>query len=70
MEKQNETLEETCLWYVAAKSQLRREKSHGITLDATKGYRDIGCYNCDGLNKECLNFYSSSKQITHLEDSE
>lgn len=67
MEKQNETLEETCMWYAASRSQLRKEKDNGITLDATKGFRDRGCYSCNGLNKDCLNFYSSNADKANLE---
>lgn len=66
MEKQN-NIEEICMWYPAAQSQRKKEMEHGFLKDRTRGFEDRGCYDCDGQNTECLNYYTSNAENVNIQ---
>ena len=45
-----------CSWYNASRIQREHEISHGHGNIGTKGYEDIGCYQCSGNNTNCRCF--------------
>ena len=42
-----------CMWFSISRTQRQNELARGDGLAGTKGYEDLGCYSCDGFNKEC-----------------
>ena len=47
------SLEEKCFHKECAMSQRANEVRLGLGLEGTKGFELIGCYECDGFNKQC-----------------
>lgn len=43
---------EMCLNHLIAKKQREREVENGLGLGGTKGFEDMGCYNCEGYDYE------------------
>ena len=70
---------EECLQYKCARTQREAEITRGEGLMGTKGYEQIGCYNCDGHNIKCKAFCTDEsieeiairyRKIIELEDDE
>jgi len=51
-----EPLEERCINHKAAHEQLKHELERGKGTSGTTGYRRMGCYDCDGYNKDCAKY--------------
>ena len=54
-------LSEMCAYYKISRSQRENERAQGLDDVGTTGFEDKGCYNCNGLNKDCTTYYSSKK---------
>lgn len=52
-EKVNETLGDRCFQYVASRTQLVDELGREQGSVGTEGYRENGCFNCDGHTNRC-----------------
>lgn len=47
---------EKCLHLKASKSQREEERARGLEDGGTSGYKNMGCYNCDELQKDCISY--------------
>ena len=47
---------EFCIHKECAESQLKTEREAGLSIEGTMGYRNAGCYVCDGRNTECKTY--------------
>ena len=55
-----------CSWKEASHNQRESEVQRGLGHDGTKGYENLGCYECKGRKPECpsyivVNEYEVSK---------
>jgi hypothetical protein len=71
MEKDNTTpnettLEERCFFHAVSRKQLEADRKIGESIpynaQAVQGYKERGCYECDGLNKECSHYLFYKKK--------
>jgi len=46
-----------CAWYDMARIQRQNERARGLDDTGTDSFKFMGCYNCDGFNKECKTYY-------------
>lgn len=47
-----------CLHYLDSGNQRKSERLRGEGDSGTVGYEIVGCYSCEGFNKECSKFLS------------
>lgn len=47
-----ENLEKICVWNTISKKESKIKGS----LNRIQGYKEKGCYNCSGKNKDCDNY--------------
>jgi len=40
-----------------ARIQRQNERARGLDDTGTDSFKFMGCYNCDGFNKECKTYY-------------
>ena len=45
-----------CIQYYISRKQRQDEVARGDGLNGTKGYEVMGCYRCEGYNRECKAF--------------
>jgi len=48
--------EDRCLQYKCAVGQLMTEVFQGHGRKGTEGYRRIGCYDCEGYDRDCSHY--------------
>lgn len=59
-----EKLEKKCDWHGNAIIQFERERKHFGRIKAykgTQGFRNMGCFTCDGYNTECKGYTNNDK---------
>lgn len=42
-----------CVWNKISRKQIIKEISRGRSLKGVEGYKETGCYECSGLNRNC-----------------
>jgi hypothetical protein len=47
---------EKCVHYFISRVQRSDEIKKGWGLSGTRGYERIGCYECNGYNKDCRSY--------------
>lgn len=60
--KYNNAVDEMCFQYLCSRKQKTDELLDRKGLKGTQGYKDVGCYDCNGLNKLC-GTYATAKQL-------
>jgi hypothetical protein len=48
--------EDECVWLAIAHEQRHTELERGLDKSGTYQYDVMGCYKCDGLNKNCQTY--------------
>ena len=51
-----------CVHYLISRNQRWTEVARGEPQRNTKGYEDMGCYACEGYNKDCEAYEPGRKQ--------
>jgi len=46
-----------CGYYEASRSQRKNELERGLGEKWTQGFSDMGCYECNGEDKDCKAYY-------------
>ena len=59
----DEKVDEKCDNYYISRMQRKTIEKHNLDYNSIKGYINIGCYKCNGRNKEC-NMYSKFLKTT------
>lgn len=52
---------EKCFNYKCSRSQREEERARGQGDAGTRGYEKMGCYECDGLEKECRAYFAKRR---------
>jgi len=55
-DKMTENIEDLCAWYNPAITQRETEIERGEGTHGTKGFEDMGCYECSGYNSSCRSY--------------
>ena len=58
-----------CEYYQISKDQRKHERAKGLSDKGTKGYENMGCYECDGNKPECKSYFVSSKESEETNNS-
>ena len=57
--KSDTRLEDKCFYHKQSRVQRQQELDRGQGLMGTKGYQNIGCYDCSGYNFKCRSYVSN-----------
>ena len=49
-------LDDICDWYEASRVHTQHELEDGKDPAGTKGYKDMGCFDCNGYNTACKHY--------------
>lgn len=49
--------DDICNWYKTSRKQRKTEQERGEGNSGTIGYTKMGCYVCDGKNKDCESYH-------------
>lgn len=62
MEKDLETKIEVCKWKLCAEAQRVTEIKKLGHSKCCQSYEEMGCYNCGGINSDCLIYIQSKNK--------